>query len=58
MEDHSHIFGTLLYRDIFKCIQLLLAHLPFEGHLGIHPVHFAYSESRRISSEMNTGDWW
>jgi len=29
IEDDSHIFGTLFYRDIFKCIQFLLAHLLF-----------------------------
>jgi len=29
IEDESHIFGTLYSRDIFKCIQFLLGHLPF-----------------------------
>jgi hypothetical protein len=28
IEEDLHIFGTLYYRDIFKCIQDLLAHLP------------------------------
>jgi len=37
-EDHSHIFGTLYYRDIFICIQILLAHLPFQAHLDCEPV--------------------
>jgi len=27
-QDDSHIFGTLYDRDIFKCIQILLKHLP------------------------------
>jgi hypothetical protein len=58
IEDHSHIFGTLYYRDIFKCMQFLLAHLPFQAHLDFEPVRLADSESRRIYSEMNTGDWW
>jgi len=58
IEDHSHIFGTLYYRDIFKCIHFLLAHLPFQVHLNFEPVRLADLESRRIYSEMNTGDWW
>jgi len=58
IEDHSHIFGTLYYRDIFKCIQFLLAHLPFQAHLDCEPVRLADLESRQIYSEMNTGDWW
>ena len=58
IEDDSHIFGTLYYRDIFKCIQFLLAHLPFQAHLDFEPVCLADSEGRRIYSEMNTGDWW
>src|SRR5882757_6166875 len=58
IEDDSHIFGMLYYRDIFKCIQFLLAHLPFQAHLEFEPVRLADSEGRRIYSEMNTGDWW
>jgi len=58
IEDHSHIFGTIYYRDIFKCIQFLLANLPFQVHLDFEPVHLADWESRQIYSEMNTGDWW
>jgi len=58
IEDHSHIFGTLYYRDIFKCIQFLLAHLPFQAHLDFKLVHVADSRGHRIYSEMNTGDWW
>jgi len=27
-------------------------------HLDFEPVRVAESESRRIYSEMNTGDWW
>jgi hypothetical protein len=57
IEDDSHIFGTLYYRDIFKCIQFLLAHLPFQAHLNFEPVRLAISEGRRIHSQMNTGDW-
>ena len=57
IEDDSHIFGTLYYRDIFKCIQFLLAHLPFQAHLHFEPVHLADSDSRRIYSEMNLGVW-
>jgi len=58
IEDHSHIFGTLYYRDIFICIQFLLAHLTFQAHLDFEPVCLADLESRRIYSEMNTGSWW
>jgi hypothetical protein len=53
IEDDSHIFGMLYYRDIFKCIQFLLAHLPFQAHLDCEPVHRADSEGRQIYSEMN-----
>ena len=56
--DASHIFGTLYYRDIFKHIQFLLAHLSFEAHLKFEPVHLADSEGHRIYSEMIMGDWW
>jgi len=58
IEDHSPIFGTLYYHDIFKCIQFHLAHLPFQAHLDFKLVRLADSPSRRIYSEMNTGDWW
>jgi hypothetical protein len=58
IEDHSHIFGTLYYRDISRCILFLLAHLPFEAHLDVELVRLADSENRRIYSEMNMGDWW
>jgi len=58
IEDHSHIFQTLYYRDVFKCIQSLLAHLSFLVHLNFEPVRLADSEGHRIYSEMNPGDWW
>jgi len=35
-----------------------LAHLPFQAHLDFEPVRLADFDSRRIYSEMNTGDWW
>jgi len=57
-KDHSHIFGTSYYSDVFKCIQFLVAHLPFQEHLDSQPVRLADSESRRIFTEMNTGNWW
>jgi hypothetical protein len=38
IEDDSHLFGTLFYRDIFKCLQFLLAHLPCQVHLDFEPV--------------------
>jgi len=56
IEDDSHTFGSLFYRDIVKCIRLLLAHLPFQAHLNFELVHLADSEWRRIYSDMNTGD--
>jgi len=58
IQDDSHIFGTLYYRDIFKCIQFLLAHLPFQPHLNFELVRLADSEGRRIYGKMNSGDWW
>jgi hypothetical protein len=58
IEDDSHIFGTLYYWVIFKCIEFLLIHLPFQTHLAFKPVRLADSEGRRIYNEMNTGDWW
>jgi len=53
IEDHSPIFGTLYYTDISKCIQFVLAHLPFRVHLNFEPVHLADSECCRICSKMN-----
>ena len=50
IEDHSHIFGTLYYMDTFKCIQSLLAPLPFQTHLDFELVYLADSESHRIYS--------
>ena len=58
IEDHSHIFVTLYYRAIFKCIQFLLAHLPSQVHLDFEPVRLADSECCQIYSVMNIGDWW
>jgi len=58
IEDNSHIFGTLYYRDIVKCVQVLLAHLPIQAHLDFELVCLTHLESRRIQSEMNTGNWW
>jgi hypothetical protein len=58
IEDHLQVFGTLFYKDIFKCIQFLLAHLPFQAHFDFERVRLADSESLQIYSEMNTGDWW
>ena len=58
IEDHSNILGTLYYQDMFKCIQFLLAHPPFQAHHGFEPVGLADSESCQIYREMNTGDWW
>ena len=39
IEDHSPIFGTVHYRDIFQCIQFLLAHCSFQAHLDFELVH-------------------
>jgi hypothetical protein len=38
IEDYSHIFGLLHYRDFFKSIQFLLPHLLFEAHLDFELV--------------------
>jgi hypothetical protein len=58
IEDHSLIFGTLYYRDIFKCIQFLLAHLPYQAHHHFEQMRLADSESSRIYSQINTSEWW
>jgi len=58
IDDDSHIFGILCYRDIFKCTQFLLTHLPFQAHLNFEPVHLADSEGRWNDSQMNKCDWW
>ena len=57
IDDDSLTFGTLYYRDIFKCIQFLQAHLPFQAHLDFEWVCLADSEGHQIYSEMITGDW-
>jgi hypothetical protein len=58
IEDDSPIFGTLYSRDIFKCIQFLLAHIPIQVHRDFELVCLADTDGFRIYSEMNTGDWW
>jgi hypothetical protein len=58
MEDDLHIFATLYYRHIFKCIQFLLAYLPFQAHLDFELVHPTEFEDHRIYCQMNMGDWW
>jgi len=58
IDDDSHIFGTLYYMDIFKCIQFLLAHFPFQAHVHFALVRRTDSEGRQLYSEINTGDWW
>jgi len=58
IEDDSPIFGTLKYRDISKCIPLLLVHHRSQAHLDFEPVCLAYTEGRRIYSDMNMGEWW
>jgi len=58
IEDQSHIFRTLYFKDIFYWVHFLLAHHPFQADLDCGPVWLAYSESHRISSEMYKVDWW
>jgi len=58
IEDNSHKFRTLCWRDIFKCIQFVLAQHPFQAHLNFEPVHMADSENGGIYSEMNKANWW
>jgi hypothetical protein len=57
---HSIEFdGKQLYtRNIFECIRLLLAHLPFQEHMEYEPVKLFDSEGKRIFNEISTGDWW
>jgi hypothetical protein len=59
IEDDLNIFGMLYYRDFFKHIQFLLAHVTFQVHLNVEPVHLAGSKGRRVYSEMISGySWW
>ena len=58
LEDSSQTFGTLYYRDIFRCIKFLLAYIPFATHLDFELVRLADSEGCHVYSEMNTGNWW
>jgi len=44
IDDDPHIFGTLYYRDIFNCIQFLLANFPFQTHHDFELVRLAVSE--------------
>jgi len=44
IEDDPHIFRTLYYRDIIKCIQFLRAHVPFQPHLDFELVGLTDSE--------------
>ena len=46
IEDHSHIFKPLYYRDISKCVYFVLAHLLFQEHPDLDPVHLADLENR------------
>jgi len=58
IDDDSHVFGTLYCRDIFKCIQCLLTHLPCQVHLDFELVRLAVSVGHPIYSKMNMADWW
>jgi len=58
IENHSHIFGTSYYMDIFKFFQFLLPHLPFRAHLDFERLHLADMESSQIYSELNMANWW
>jgi len=56
--DDPHIFRTLHFRYIYKCMQCILAHLAFQADLDFELVRLADSKSCRICREINTGDWW
>jgi len=58
IEDDSHIFGILYYRNIYKCIQFLLAHLSFQAYLDFKPLRLSDTKGRQIHSVMNMRDWW
>jgi len=58
IEDHSPTFGTFYYREIFKSIQFVFAHLAMQAVLDFEPGSLVDSESRRIYSAMNTCHWW
>jgi hypothetical protein len=58
IEDDLYILRTLCYRDIFQCIQFLLAHRPGHVHLDLELVCLVDSDGRRICSETNSGDRW
>jgi hypothetical protein len=58
VQDYSHILETLYYRDIFKCIHWLLAHLPCQAYLILEPVCLTDPESHTMHSKTDRSDWW
>jgi hypothetical protein len=58
IEDDSHIFRRLYYKDIFKCVQLLQTLPRFQANYKFDPVHLADPEANRIYSKMNMSNWW
>jgi len=48
----SHSSGILYYRDIFKCVQFLLAHLPYQARL-----HFNWCASLTLMVVESTARW-
>ena len=50
--------ATVYYRDIMKCIQLLIGHLPFQDNSDYEPVKMYDDSGARVYNEINSGKWW
>jgi hypothetical protein len=50
--------GLLYMRNIKKCIEFLLGHLPFAEKLVWEPEKLFECNGYRVYNEMNSGEWW
>ena len=49
---------TVYYRDVMKCIQLLLGQLAFKDHMDYQPVQLYDDSGNRVYNEISSGNWW
>ena len=50
--------ATVYYRDIMRCIQLLIGHIPFQGVSDYEPIKLYDGSGARVFNEINSGKWW
>ena len=54
----NKLLGTVFYRDVMQCIQLLLGHLPFVEYID-YKLRKLYNTDRfRVYNEMSLCNWW